>query len=316
MHKTIMCLFVAGLLAAGSASAQPNNCTDGTLHDDQSFESSYGFLNTVSRGTFVMRLDPPSTPSRLDSVCLCWSRNTADTQVSFDINVWASNGAGGGPGTLLGRLSAQTATSVGNVGSFRRYDLSSLGIVVNGPVYIGPSWQPNVDQGFFICADVNGPTSQPAYTSASNDENTPPSSPITAGFSNYRNLGIRAKFSPVVTGSCTENATTLCLNNGRFQVRATFRTPDGQTGNAQVFKLTPDTGYLWFFSPSNVEVVVKVLNGCGFNQRYWVFAGGLTNVRTVITVTDTETGDVKTYINPQNTPFQPIQDTGAFATCP
>ncbi|HKH44754.1 MAG TPA: hypothetical protein VKM72_08830, partial [Thermoanaerobaculia bacterium] len=141
-----------------------------------------------------------------------------------------------------------------------------------------------------------------------------PTSPIT--FPNYRTLGVRAKFTPVTAGSCTENATTLCLNNGRFQVRATFRTASGQTGNAQVVRLTSDTGYLWFFSPSNVEAVVKVLNGCGFNSHYWVFAGGLTNVRTVITVTDTETGATKTYINPQNTAFQPIQDTSAFATCP
>jgi hypothetical protein len=43
-----------------------------------------------------------------------------------------------------------------------------------------------------------------------------------------------------------------------------------------------------------------------------VFAGGLTNVDTTITVTDTQTGAVKTYRNPANTAFQPIQDTAAF----
>ena len=316
MHKTMTCLFVAGLLAAGAAGAQPNNCTDGTLHDDQSFETGYGWQNTVSRGTFVMRLDPPSTPSRLDSVCLCWTRDGADTQIGFDINVWSSNGPGGGPGTLLGRLSGQTASSVGNVGGFRRYDLSSLGLVVNGPVYIGPSWQPGVDQDFFICADETGSAVQPAFASAANNQNTPPSTPVSNQFPSYNALGIRAKFTPLVTGSCVQDATTLCLNNDRFQVRATFQTPGGQSGNAQVFELTPDTGYFWFFNSSNVETVVKVLNGCGLNSRYWFFAGGLTNVRTVITVTDTETGATRNYINPQNTPFQPIQDTNAFATCP
>jgi hypothetical protein len=61
---------------------------------------------------------------------------------------------------------------------------------------------------------------------------------------------------------------------------------------------------------------VKVLNGCGLKQRFWVFAGGLTDVRAVITVTDTESGAVQTYTNPQGAPFWPIQDTGAFATCP
>jgi len=118
-------------------------------------------------------------------------------------------------------------------------------------------------------------------------------------------------------GSCATDADTLCLNNGRFKVEATFKTTGGQSGNAQVVKLTDETGYLWFFSSTNVEVVVKVLNACsGPSHHYWVFAGGLTNVRTVITVTDTQTGAQKTYTNPQTTPFQPIQDTSAFATCP
>lgn len=129
-------------------------------------------------------------------------------------------------------------------------------------------------------------------------------------------LAFRATCQAVVGTSCAADADTLCLNNGRFRVEATFQTNTGQSGQAKAVKLTNDTGYFWFFNPDNVEAVVKVLNGCGLNSRYWFFAGGLTNVRTVITVTDTTTGAVRTYTNPQNTPFQPIQDTSAFATCP
>ncbi len=81
-------------------------------------------------------------------------------------------------------------------------------------------------------------------------------------------------------------------------------------------QLTADTGYFWFFSPTNVEMVVKALNGCGLNSKYWVFAGGLTNTAVVLTVTDMQTGASKTYLNPANTAFQPIQDTSAFSTCP
>jgi hypothetical protein len=65
-----------------------------------------------------------------------------------------------------------------------------------------------------------------------------------------------------------------------------------------------------------VEAVVKVLNACTFNQKFWVFAGGLTNVQVTLTVTDTKTGTVRIYNNPQGAAFQPIQDTSAFATCP
>lgn len=319
MRRQTMVWFVAGVLAATAAAAQPNNCDDGTIHDDRSFESGYGFQTQTTRGTLVMRLNPPANPSRLDSACICWRRDGADVLVSFDVNVWAANGPGGGPGTLLGRISNVTANSVTQTGGFYRVDLSSLGITVNGPVYIGPSWRPNIDQNFYVCADQTGPVKQPAYSSASTDINSPPSVPLgtSTSFPNYSALGIRAKFTPLTTvGDCVPSATTLCLNNDRFRVQATFRTAQGQVGNAQVVKLTDETGYFWFFNPNNVEVVTKVLNGCGTNNRYWVFAAGLTNVRVDMTVTDTETGATRTYINPLNTAFSPVQDTNAFATCP
>ena len=116
--------------------------------------------------------------------------------------------------------------------------------------------------------------------------------------------------------TCNPDAFTLCLQGNRFEVFATFDTNQGQSGDAQVVKLTADTGYLWFFSADNVETVVKVIDACGFSQNFWFFAGGLTNVHVVITVTDTQTGISSQYENLANTPFEPIQDTNAFHTCP
>ena len=121
---------------------------------------------------------------------------------------------------------------------------------------------------------------------------------------------------PAVNGGCTQGNEALCLNNNRFQVTATFDAGAAGSGNAHVGTLTSDTGYLWFFSSSNVEAVIKVLNGCGLNESYWVFAGGLTNVKVTITVTDTLTHLSHQYNNPANTTFEPIQDTGTFKTCP
>jgi len=116
---------------------------------------------------------------------------------------------------------------------------------------------------------------------------------------------------------CLPDTNTLCLNNGRFQVTARWRTADGNSGPGQAVSLTDNSGYFWFFSPDNVELVVKALNACTQPlPRYWVFASGLTNVGVDITVTDTKSGLVKTYSNPLGHPFDAIQDTGAFATCP
>ena len=111
------------------------------------------------------------------------------------------------------------------------------------------------------------------------------------------------------------DATTLCVNNGRFKVETQWTTLQGQSGAGQAVGVTSDTGYFWFFSSNNVETVVKVLVGCSIDSNYWVFAGGLTNVNVVMTVTDTQTGAVRTYTNPQGTAFRPIQDTSAFL-CP
>jgi hypothetical protein len=117
------------------------------------------------------------------------------------------------------------------------------------------------------------------------------------------------------TSNCLPGDAHLCLAGNRFQVSATWTTSTG-SGAGHAVSLTPDTGYFWFFDSTNVEVVLKVLNACSFNQRFWVFAGGLTNVQVHLTVTDTMTGTVKAYDNPQGRAFQPVQDTSAFAACP
>ena len=114
---------------------------------------------------------------------------------------------------------------------------------------------------------------------------------------------------------CTNGRNTLCNSDRRFEITADWRDAQGNTGSGRAVPLTADTGYFWFFGSSNVELVVKVLNGCGFNQRFWVFAGGLTDVEVTLTVRDTLTGDTKTYHNPRGTAFRPIQDTSAFSGC-
>src|SRR5262245_5798565 len=113
----------------------------------------------------------------------------------------------------------------------------------------------------------------------------------------------------------TPSADALCLSEGRFDVRAKWTTRDGTSGTGHPLRLTGDTGYFWFFDPGNVEMIVKVLNGCPLNSRFWAFAGGLTDVEVAMIVTDTATGAVRSYSNPQGTAFVPIQDAAAFQGC-
>lgn len=122
--------------------------------------------------------------------------------------------------------------------------------------------------------------------------------------------------SGAAIGFTVLDASVLYLGNRRYEVRAAWSSSrQGTSGTGTAVNLTSDTGYFWFFSPSNLEVVAKVLDACAGDGYIWVFAGGLTNLHVDLTVTDTQTGAVKTYTNTEDTPFAPIQDT-RFEACP
>jgi hypothetical protein len=111
--------------------------------------------------------------------------------------------------------------------------------------------------------------------------------------------------------ACTATPTALCLSGGRFRVEAAWTDFQGNHGVGQAVALTSDTGYFWFFSSTNVEAVIKVLDARPINNYFWVFYGALSNVQYTLTVTDTVTGIVKTYDNPLNL-FASVGDTLAF----
>lgn len=111
-------------------------------------------------------------------------------------------------------------------------------------------------------------------------------------------------------GGCVPSPQVLCLGGGRFRVVADWRVP-GNRGDGRAVALTEDTGYFWFFEASNVEVIVKVLDGRGVNGYHWVFYGALSNVEYALTVTDTETGAVRRYLNPAGR-LASVADTEAF----
>ncbi|HXO21454.1 MAG TPA: CARDB domain-containing protein [Thermoanaerobaculia bacterium] len=127
---------------------------------------------------------------------------------------------------------------------------------------------------------------------------------------------VAAERSTAAPRDQTPAVATRGLDQGRFDVTAFWRTQDGTTGSGQFVPVTDNSGYFWFFDPGNIEMTVKILDACGLNDRFWVFAAGLTNVEVALTVTDTRTGTQATYHNNLGQSFRPIQDTGAFATCP
>lgn len=113
-------------------------------------------------------------------------------------------------------------------------------------------------------------------------------------------------------GQCRPTDHMACL--GRFGVEA--QGTDGEaSAPGTAIAAEEDAATFWFFEPAHNELIVKVINGCSINGRFWVFAAGLTQVDVVITVTDTTTGVPKAYqrVRP---PSGMVMDTEAFATCP
>ena len=107
---------------------------------------------------------------------------------------------------------------------------------------------------------------------------------------------------------------SFCPQGGCFEVRFEWRTEDA-SGLANQVTSEGDSALYWFFTPDNWESMVKVLDGCGVNGHYWVFAATSSDVGYTLTVTDHDTGDVRIYTNPIGNAAPAITDSKAFATC-
>lgn len=136
-----------------------------------------------------------------------------------------------------------------------------------------------------------------------------------AGSSGYSNEATAATNGAI--GPCVAGANIVCLNGGRFRVQVAWKTGAGEEGVATSVPVgSDDSALFWFFNANNWEMLIKVLNGCALTNNYWVFFAATTDVQFVVTITDTTTGKVKTYLNPQGTSADAVTDTGAFPTCP
>ena len=128
-------------------------------------------------------------------------------------------------------------------------------------------------------------------------------------------LRLRSKTDPLAHKPCAKGG-MICLNQDRFRFEVTWATPDGTSGIARGMRWSPDSGYFWFLDRDDVEVVFKVLDGCAVNGHYWLYGAGLTDAEVEVRVTDSRSGETRTYFNPLGAAFQPILDTSAFAGCP
>jgi hypothetical protein len=106
-------------------------------------------------------------------------------------------------------------------------------------------------------------------------------------------LALSARGDATATG-----APFIDLAGERFRVQVEWQGHQGGQGWGQPVRLSADSASFWFFRSSNVELVVKVLDGRPVNGHWWVFYGALSDVAYRVRVTDLTTGAERLYDNP------------------
>ena len=138
---------------------------------------------------------------------------------------------------------------------------------------------------------------------------------------------------PFLPGPCVSDTTTLCIDrnvgDARFQLRVNWNTAmnGGQQGTAISIPLAPiglrRGGLFSFFDLNNPEILVKVLDGCTINNRFWVFVAPTTSLGYDLEIIDTvaaqqgaPSSDFQfTVSNPDGRAAPPVSATAAFMTC-
>lgn len=125
----------------------------------------------------------------------------------------------------------------------------------------------------------------------------------------------RATPSEMTQKTCTPSDTAYCLNGGRFRVEVEWKDFDGVEGVGKAVPGVPshDSGLFYFFGEENWEILVKVLDGCDLNDHFWIFAAATTTLEFTLRITDTQTGEERTYFNPLGNAAESVTDTGALS---
>lgn len=117
-----------------------------------------------------------------------------------------------------------------------------------------------------------------------------------------------------VTGEATQNE-VLHLLDGRFRVTVDWENhhdPALKTGVGQSVTGTNGSGYFWFFEPSSLDLVVKMIDAREFDGHFWIFYGGLSDVKYSLQIEDLVTGETWQRVNPKGS-ICGGSDTAAFS---
>lgn len=163
------------------------------IHDDGTAENGYsGNATTVSSFVGVDKFTPSSYPATFTSACVSFITNAGTTSTNYEVVVYDDTGAGGGPGTELGAVSAIGVVTGISPLTFNSVDISALGLnITSGSVYIGVRLNPQTATATYLASDESGSTSGNGYASFDTGSG-PEFTPIGDSFPGYVSLMVRA----------------------------------------------------------------------------------------------------------------------------
>jgi len=110
---------------------------------------------------------------------------------------------------------------------------------------------------------------------------------------------------------CDPDSPALTLRGG-YIVSICYETAKGEVGAAVDYGLDSEqSGLLYFFDRDNVEVLLKVLDGCGVNGHRWVFVAPVTDLAFNLVV-EGPNGHRWTHSNRLGQTADAASDTSAF----
>ena len=302
LSKSLRRLGVLALATGFSlAAALPAHAAVTTVYSCSPTGHSGNHDDAGSNGFYVMHL----AATNLHTVTLYY---TTDQSATYNITLTARNASAGGQ--VIGSQTKTVALSSGS-------DTAVVWNFADAPMTSGSTV-------YFThtVAGVGSVRFNLVAPECPNNDETVGFTSQSNGFSVAVAITQNTTVAPPAT-TCVPNEATLCIddqpNDKRFAVTVSFASSQsgGVSGNGHAIQLgtvgVTEGGLFWFFNSSNPELLVKVLNGCGLNSKYWVFFSAGTNVGFHVTVTDTKNNHSKTYTNPDLTAALPVQDTSALA---
>jgi len=172
------------------------DCLDGSKYDDAKFEQ--GLRPTLFDDNFVQLIEAKSYPAKLQKVCIAWRRTSFWNGIVFDLRIWTTDGPNGGPGTRIDTIRSLTASRIPTRAVFYTYDLSGYNIIIDGPVYIGPFWDPLSYFLVYLATDTSPKTPyRRSFYGVGILDDQPPRFELGPGSAipNFRAFGIRATFT-------------------------------------------------------------------------------------------------------------------------